>query len=163
MSGSVFEECENAIDNTRPFHDLIIAVARATHKTYGWRVEYLRASLSSLQARPVNERMMVTWQRSGRVPNWAVEQVSVMEFRRPSFKKPRDWNREETEFLIHLYQSNEYVTYQRMAELCQQKFDRDISEQAIKGMLDRLRKKNKIDKGEVISLNTLVPVDPPVA
>lgn len=112
-------------------------------RTYGWRVDYVSAS-SAPDRRPVKSEDIQKWQRTRRVPHWAFEQIEQLEFSKRQGQGGPPWTTQEYDFLEALYTADPLTPNAVLAEKCSKQFGRPITENSIKGALDRLRDKGRI-------------------
>jgi hypothetical protein len=121
-------------------------------RSYAWKVGYIEASNAD-GCTSVSSETIQKWQVSNVVPAWAVEQIDRMIFpRRTGTSGPR-WTDEEEDYLRDLYLYDPRATNAFLAEMCAERFDRPINENAIKGALDRLRKRGVVPRKRPRSRN----------
>lgn len=85
----------------------------------------------------INEGIEQLWRRKGEVPIWAMTYLKLIE-RLPRRPVSKDWNPTEVGFLKRLIKTRPELSYIEMGEICSKKFHREIGENSIKGMSDRL-------------------------
>jgi hypothetical protein len=128
-----------------PFDSLLLAIVKKRGKTWGWRSTYLAATQHTEGARPVSNHEIDKWRNEDRIPYWAVEQVPMLTFVNPIARRGVTWSRQERRFLHRIYENGVALTNDQLADMCSQQFGRLITDNAIKGMLDRSRKLSLID------------------
>lgn len=120
---------------------LMILTARM-RRSYGWRTDYIRASHETPQCTPVSNEIVQRWQNANAVPTWAVEQIGRLEFRKRHGKIGNPtWTETDENYLIEQYRDDPLQKNIVLAQRCAERFGRPISENSIKGALDRARKK----------------------
>lgn len=81
----------------------------------------------------ISEGIEQLWRRKDEVPDWAMTYLRNIE-RLPRRPVSKDWNPTEQGFL----KTRPELSYIQMADICSTKFHREIGENAIKGLSDRL-------------------------
>jgi hypothetical protein len=134
------------IFHPHPISDLLIAICAARGHLYGWKSSYLAAARPGLDnIIAVTERQLHTWQKIGHVPAYSVNQVPRMQFKAQTHRGRQRWTAGEYDFLRNLYiKTDGHVKNADLANKCAAAFGRDVTENAIKGALDRLRKNGAI-------------------
>lgn len=135
-----------AVDGYYPLEHFMSVLAAKMGRTYGWRGDFVEACASSPNSRPVPNELIQKWQKEGRVPAWAVEQVAHLVFKKRQGKSGKTWLPEEYDFLANLYDENPAASNAVLAGRCSEQFGREITENGIKGAIDRLRKKDRLAK-----------------
>ena len=131
-----------------PLETFLAALQRKMGRTYGWRVDYVLATATAAQANPnvkvVKNEEIQKWQKDKEVPAWAFERIPLLVFQKRKGEGSPPWKSNDYTFLATLYLEDQHKSNAYLATVCGQKFDREITENAIKGALDRLRKKGSI-------------------
>ena len=84
------------------------------------------------------------WRKENRFPRCVIAQIEAMT---PTDLLPRGkWSDDERQFLVELYSTDPSLTNAALAVACAAKFDRRVTECAIKGELNRLRQAGKVSK-----------------
>jgi hypothetical protein len=115
-------------------------------RSYGWRTDYVAASHETEGCRPVANETVQKWQNSNQVPDWAVEQIDKLAFRKRTGTGGLPWSDDNEIYLTELYKSDPGQSNQMLARLCEEHFGRPINEPSIKGAIDRLRKKGQLPR-----------------
>lgn len=115
-------------------------------RTYGWRVDYVAASAKASGCTQAKNENIQKWQRTKKVPAWAYDQIAQLSFEKRLGQGGPLWTTQDTDYLVSLYLANPNISNGELASLCTQHFGRPITESAVRGQLDRQRKKGRIDK-----------------
>ena len=84
------------------------------------------------------------WRKENHFPLYVIEQIEAMT---PDDLLPRGkWNDDERQYLAELYSVDSAQTNKALAIACSEKFDRLVTECAIKGELNRLRASGKVPR-----------------
>ncbi len=126
--------------NLADFHAALLIKRGGSH---AWKVSYVEASTQD-GCRLVKNEDIAKWQRTKQVPIWAYEQITVMKFFKRAGKNSPDWTQEEYDYLRDTYNEDPTRQNKELAYRCSVRFERTITEQAIKGALDRLRGKGQV-------------------
>jgi hypothetical protein len=113
-------------------------------RSYGWRTDYILASVATPDCTPVATETIHKWQTTDKVPEWAVTQISRMAFKKRPGAGGKTWSDDEEQYLVDQYQFDPSQKNVVLAQLCETQFGRSINENSIKGALDRLRKKGSL-------------------
>lgn len=125
----------------------ITALIRKRGRSYGFRVDYVTASSTTPGCRAVKTEEFHKWQQSKEVPDWAYDQIDRLVFPDRKGKKGQTpWTVGEYDFLAKGYTLDPSKSNLDFAIMCTKEFGRSITEEAIKGALDRLRKRKRISK-----------------
>ncbi len=147
--------------------DFVAALHKKMGRTYGWRVDYVQATQETPDCRKVKNEEIQRWQQTRKVPDWAFEQIEKLVFQQRKGENGPPWSQGEYDFLVALYngeatskletgdekhqikQGDKYPTNSttsnaEFARICSQEFGRPITENAIKGGIDRQRKKGRL-------------------
>ena len=87
------------------------------------------------------------WRVEDRYPTWVIEQLRMMSKADLPTTKHR-WSQADYNFLRDLYLADPSVSDRRLAEILSEKFGCNMTENAVKGALDRLCKKHEIERRE---------------
>lgn len=117
-------------------------VAQNGH-THAWRKNYVDSTHRCDAAIRVTNQTIDRWRSRDIVPKWAVDQITILRFHVRPPVPMQDWTGEEVQFLMDAYQASQ-GRYRDLASLCTEKFGRTISENAIKGKIDRLIKSGRL-------------------
>lgn len=125
----------------RPICELHIALAdRRGGTLYGWKTALLAAIPE------IKEEHVTQWLKTGRCPEWVILAVPVLKFKTPRRgHTQQDWNKGEYEFLTAICKGEIVPKNKIIAMQCSGTFGRTITESAIKGAIDRLRKRGIIN------------------
>ena len=127
-------------------------------RTYGWRVDYIKATLATPECRNVKNEEIQRWQQTKKVPDWAFEQIDRLIFPPRKGELGPAWSSIEYDFLVDLYtgkamkengevhQTSSSTSNAVFAGICSTRFGRNITENSIKGAIDRQRKKDRLPK-----------------
>lgn len=85
------------------------------------------------------------WRVEDRYPTWVIEQLRMMSKADLPTSSHR-WTQADKDFLRDLYRANPTVSDRRLAEILSERFGCDMTENAVKGALDRLRRKGEIER-----------------
>jgi hypothetical protein len=110
-------------------------------RSYGWRTDYLKATETTPGCTPVTNETVQKWQSANRVPTWAVDQIDQLLFSKRSGQSGPVWTSENKEFLITIFTNDPSLSNIELAALCSAEFGRTITENSIKGEIDRSRKR----------------------
>jgi regulator of replication initiation timing len=114
-------------------------------RSYGWRTDYVCASQQTEGCRPVANETVQKWQNTGKVPDWAVDQIDKLNYRKRAGRIGAvPWSDENENYLADRYRDNPNQSNQELAHLCEEHFGRPINVPSVKGAIDRLRKKDKL-------------------
>jgi hypothetical protein len=113
-------------------------------QTYAWRVDYCVATNNTPNCNVAKNEDVQKWQRTGEVPAWAYEQMAILVFPKRGGKGGPPWTDAEYTYLKNLYLADPSKSNLMFADACTLHFGRPITENAIKGALDRLRKRKEI-------------------
>ena len=117
-----------------------VAVRQQKGCIYGYQSAYIKAAASS--PHPASDHDFKVWKRAGLVPAVYYEQIDILCFCERPVVRHNPWHQDEVDFLRDLHQSNPGLSNGSLAHQCTEHFGRIISESAIKGKLDRLRKEH---------------------
>jgi|ERR1019366_1169009 hypothetical protein len=126
------------------FKAFLMALQVKMGGTYGWRTDCVTASANSPDCKAIRNEDIQKWIKDQLVPDWAYEQVSRLVFQKRTGAAGREWKNTEYEYLGGIYCDDPTTKNTVLAAMCSEKFGREITENAIKGALDRLRKQGKI-------------------
>lgn len=113
-------------------------------ETYAWRVDYIKATNTTPGVRAVRNEEIQQWRKKDEVPTWAYEEVSLLVFPKRKSGGHPTWKTTEYDYLCREYLIDPSRSNLLLSQMCSLEFGRPITEQAIKGSLDRLRKRNRI-------------------
>lgn len=134
------------VDGFYTLEEFTGALLRKRGQTYGWKVDYVTAT-NTPDCRVAKNEDIQAWQKTNKVPDWAFEQIDRLIFPKRTGKKGQPpWLETEYDYLEFIYKEDPTRSNIVLVDLCTKKFGRSINEPAIKGALDRLRKKGRIDK-----------------
>lgn len=117
-------------------------------RSYRWKLSYVEASMAE-DCETVTSELIQKWQNTDRVPEWAVRQIDHMVFGRLRGNNGTPWTDEERQFLVDLYNHDPKTRNRTLASLCSAQFGRTITENAIKGEIDRAQKRKTIQSRAV--------------
>lgn len=155
LSASVEAKPENGHYTLAQFH---ARLHQKMGRTYGWRVDYIESTKTTPDCRIVKTEEIQRWQQTQQVPDWAYDQIDKLIFNKRKGENGPAWSNIEFDFLVALYEgtavdgkgekiaSNSGTSNLVFSKHCTEKFGRDITENAIKGAIDRLRKKDRLPK-----------------
>jgi hypothetical protein len=115
-------------------------------RTYGWRVDYVTASTETPEVHQARNEDIQKWQRTKKVPDWAFDQIDKLVFTKRVGQGGRQWSNQEGDYLVGFYVSDPTMSNASFANICTKHFGRKITENAIRGALDRLRDKGRIER-----------------
>jgi hypothetical protein len=141
IGSSVSGTAENGFYTMEQFLSVLTVKLR---RSYGWRTDYVSASQQTEGCRPVANETVQKWQNTNQVPDWAVEQIPKLTFRKRTGTSGLPWSDDNETYLTELYKSDPGQSNQELARLCEEHFGRPINEPSIKGAVDRLRKKGQL-------------------
>lgn len=147
--------------------DFLAALQRKMGRTYGWRVDLVKATMDTEGVRPVKNEEIQRWQQEKRVPEWAMAQLPKLVFGRRKGENGPPWSSKEYDFLVALYKGaaicslpegdptygtkkdDKYPTDSdtsnaEFSRICSNEFGRTITENGIKGAIDRRRKRGEL-------------------
>lgn len=90
----------------------------------------------------VTEGMWQRWRKMDEFPAWAVEQLHDLSL--DDLLSRQKWTEDERQYLIGLYSTDPTRSNQYLANACTAKFDRLVTDCAIKGELNRLRQSDRV-------------------
>jgi hypothetical protein len=126
------------------FKDFLAALQIKTGRTYGWKTDYIKASENTDNCKKVSNEDFTKWIKNQLVPDWVYDQIQTLNFPKRIGSPAKEWTNHEYEFLVKIHIDDSSRKNIVLAHICSEKFGRDITENAIKGSLDRLRKQNRI-------------------
>lgn len=132
------------VDGHYTMEQFLAALTAKLRRSYGWRTDYICASQMTEGCTPVENETVQRWQNTNKVPEWAVEQISRLRFRKRTGNSGSTWSDDNEDYLTVLYTTNPTLQNSVLAKLCEEKFGRTINENSIKGALDRLRKRGQV-------------------
>ncbi len=137
------------VDGCYLLNDFLHTLACRRGQTYGWRIDYIKASETSPGCRSVKSDDIQKWQKTQLVPVWAYDQIAKLVFPKRKGENGPDWTPEEFDHMIELYldsikNGGKPISNAKLAEQCSNKFGRKITENSIKGAIDRQRKKGRL-------------------
>jgi hypothetical protein len=140
-------------------------------RTYGARKDYVAASETTPGCRVVKNEEIQRWQQSRKVPAWAYEQIDRLVYPPRKGANGPNWSDREYNTLVAAYLSSEgakavggdvaalrieleeqgyntdsTTTNAKFSEMCTTLFGRDITENSIRGAIDRKRKEGRLPK-----------------
>lgn len=124
----------------------LAALARRRGCTYGWRKDYCEATKNTSGATIAETTHIQQWQSKGRVPQVYVEQIDSLKFPKRIGKGTIEWSTENYEYLAVEYLADPTQPNRVLAEKCTEHFGREITENAVRGAIDRLRQQGRIPK-----------------
>jgi hypothetical protein len=133
------------VDHSYTMEQFMLALATKRGRTYGWRTDYARATQETPGCRVVHTDDIQKWQKDNRVPEWAVDQISRMSFKQRIGRAGPEWKPGEVQFLIDLCIANPREPNASLANKCQERFGRDITESSIKGAKFRLNRQGRLE------------------
>lgn len=134
---------QNGVYTMEQFLSVLTAKMR---RSYGWRTDYIIATHETPDCQPVANESIQKWQNSNKVPDWAVHQIDRLIFRKRGGNSAPTWSDEDEQYLTDLYKQDPRQRNRSLANNCEQHFGRTITENSIKGALDRLRKHGSLPK-----------------
>jgi len=132
------------VNNYYTIEQFMVALASKMGRTYGWRTDYVKATHETPGCQKVETDDIQKWQKERRVPDWAYQQIEMLEFRVRMGRTGPEWKEDEVEYLIGEYMTDPHQPNALLAEKCMQRFGRDITEQAIKGAIYRLGQSGRL-------------------
>jgi hypothetical protein len=133
-----------AIDQTYSLDQFLLAVTMKKGGTYGWKVDYVQASHDTPGCREVEIDDIQRWQKDGRVPDWAYNQIEQMDFPERVGRSAPSWKSQEVDYLIQLYTANPHESNASFAAKCSERYGTPRSEQSIKGAIYRLGRQGRL-------------------
>jgi hypothetical protein len=124
----------------------LAALQRRLGRTYGWRKDYVFATKQTPGAVQVETTHIQQWQAKGLVPQVYVEQIDKLKFPKRTSKGGIEWSPDNYDYLATTYLANPTLSNRKLAEQCSTHFGREITENSIRGALDRLRNLGRIPK-----------------
>jgi hypothetical protein len=125
------------------FGEFLRELIVAQQRTHGWRSAYVNATHNTPGVTPVTQLMIAKWREDNLAPRWALDQITLLRFRHTGFQM---WSNHEVQFLLDAYARSNGHGYKALADQCSEAFKRDISENAIKGQIDRLRNSGRLPR-----------------
>ena len=126
------------------FKDFLAALQIQMGRTYGYKTDCIKASETSPDCKIIRLEDFQKWIKSEKVPDWAYEQLSKMIFPKRTGAAGKNWKNTEYTYLETIHNADPTIKNIVLASMCSEKFGREITENAIKGSLDRLRKQNRV-------------------
>jgi len=106
---------------------------------HGWQVEVMRAFADT--SHPITKHMLDTWAVTEKVPELYYNALDHVTFVKRCRDKPQIvWSANEDQWLANYHLCDPTSTNSALAIACSEKFGRHITENAIRGKLDRLRR-----------------------
>jgi hypothetical protein len=124
------------------FDHFLSRISRCRGALWGYQTSYVTASANT--SNPVTNEMIELWRMSNQVPIAYVNQIDAMIFPSRSRSRGQNWTGIEIDFLVEFHQEEATLTNKDLANRCSEHFHREITEAAIKGQLDRLRKVGRV-------------------
>lgn len=135
------------VDGHYPLQHFLSVLYQRRGCTYAWREDYCAATKNTPGATIAETTQIHQWQAKERVPEVYVDQINILVFRkRKNDKENVDWSQENYDYLASEYLLDQTQSNRQLAEKCTQQFGRNITENSIRGGLDRLRKQGRISK-----------------
>jgi hypothetical protein len=130
------------INGNYTLEQFMAALARRMGRTYGWRTDYVIATKETPGAVKAETTTIQQWQTKRLVPAEYYDQIDRLNFPKRPGKPGQEWSTEDYDFLVELYLKNPAEQNSVLAETCAERFGRPITENSIRGALDRLRKRD---------------------
>lgn len=134
------------VDGFYTMEQFIRAMGEARGRLYGWRTDYIEATKHLPGALLAETATIQHWQAKDQVPSEFYEQISRLEFRKRSGKGGPPWSETEYQYLVNKYEADPKQKNKSLAEMCSSEFGRDITENSIRGAIDRERKRGHLPK-----------------
>jgi hypothetical protein len=135
----------NQSPNGFTMQDFLGVLVAKMRRSYGWKIDYITASHTTPECVPVENETIQAWQKTDKVPEWAIVQIDKMVFRKRRGSVGPTWTDDNQSFLIETCQQNPALKYKELAQICTRHFGRTLTENGIKGKVDRLRKTGLLD------------------
>jgi hypothetical protein len=129
------------------FDQFLSALQVRMRGTYAWKTGYAKATVKTPGCEEVRTEDIQKWQKSDKVPVRAYEQISILSFEKREGKGAPPWTKQNIAFLVEQYNGkpgDPTKSNAVLAKLCTEEFGRLITENAVKGQVDRCRKKKMI-------------------
>jgi hypothetical protein len=139
--------CGPAVNGFYTMEQFLSVLTAKLRRSYGWRTDYIGATHETGSGgliKPVPNEEVQKWQNTNQVPDWAVEQIARLTFRKRGGVSGKKWSDDDELYLMSLYNQDPLQRNQLLAEMCERHFGRSINESAIKGALDRIRRRGKL-------------------
>jgi hypothetical protein len=134
------------IDHKYTFPQFMLALAAKRGRTYGWKTDYAQATRDTPGCQVVGADDIQRWQRERHVPDWAYQQIEILDYRDRKGQSAPEWKSDEVQYLIDLYQADPHESNASLAAKCQEHFDRPVNVPAIKGMVHRLGEQDRLPR-----------------